>query len=557
GVAQGASTTNTIFQTLWDGGGVDTYDFSNYTTNLTVDLNPGGWTTTSTVQLAKLGFSGQVARGNIANAYLYNGNTASLIENATGGTGNDSLTGNQANNVLDGGNGNDTLAGGKGNDTIIGGAGADICIIAANSIDCTISLDSLTQIFSVSTLLEGLDTLSGVEYIQFTDMTVATASISFVDTVSPTLKSSTPVDGAGNVARGANIVLTFSEAVVAGAGNVVIHKLDGTVVATIAAASLVESVVAGATVTINPSSDLAASTGYYVTIDGDAFTDLSGNDFTGINDSTTLNFTTASSTINGNSSANTLNGTADADTINGLGGNDKLYGFGGNDTLNGGSGYDTMTGGGGDDIYIVGSTGDKVVEVVNGGNDLVQSSVTLTLAANVEAIILTGSSNIGATGNGLNNIITGNSGANALSGGDGVDALFGMSGNDTLKGGNGDDGLSGGLGNDTLTGNGGADFFVFEAKLSSSNVDKITDFSVANDTIALDDFVFSMLSEGALSDGEFVKGTAATTADTHIIYNSSTGALYYDDDGTGSHAMVKFATLGTGLALTAADFVVI
>jgi len=62
GVGQGGSTTNTIFQALWDGGGVDTYDFSNYETNLTVDLNPGGWSSVGG-QLAKLGFSGQVARG--------------------------------------------------------------------------------------------------------------------------------------------------------------------------------------------------------------------------------------------------------------------------------------------------------------------------------------------------------------------------------------------------------------------------------------------------------------------------------------------------------------
>ncbi|MEQ1902329.1 MAG: M10 family metallopeptidase C-terminal domain-containing protein, partial [Devosia sp.] len=174
GAGQGASTANKIFQTIWDGGGVDTYDFSNYTTNLTVDLSPGSWSTVSSAQLAVLGFSGQVARGNIANAYLYGGNTASLIENAIGGTGNDTLRGNQANNILDGGNGNDSLFGGTGNDTLTGGLGTDTCVLSVKLSDCTISFDSLTSIFTITSLLEGIDTLSGMEYVQFSDQTVTT-----------------------------------------------------------------------------------------------------------------------------------------------------------------------------------------------------------------------------------------------------------------------------------------------------------------------------------------------------------------------------------------------
>ena len=58
-----------------DGGGTDTYDFSNYTTGVSVSLQPGGWTTTSTAQLANLG-AGHTAIGNIANAYLYHNNPA-------------------------------------------------------------------------------------------------------------------------------------------------------------------------------------------------------------------------------------------------------------------------------------------------------------------------------------------------------------------------------------------------------------------------------------------------------------------------------------------------
>src|SRR5262249_24418716 len=118
GVSQGTLAGNKIFLTIWDGGGNDTYDFSNYTTNLKVDLNPGAWTTVSTTQLASLG-SGHVAAGNIANALLFQANTASLIENAKGVTGADALTGNQADNHLTGNGGNDALDGGAGTDTAV------------------------------------------------------------------------------------------------------------------------------------------------------------------------------------------------------------------------------------------------------------------------------------------------------------------------------------------------------------------------------------------------------------------------------------------------------
>ncbi|RVG73975.1 M10 family metallopeptidase [Sinorhizobium meliloti] len=126
GIGQGAPGGNKILLTVWDGGGTDTYDFSNYATALKVDLRPGEWTTTSAAQLAKLHYDGsKVAIGNIANALQYQGDTRSLIENAKGGAGNDAITGNAAANALWGNGGNDRLIGGDGNDNLAGGAGAD------------------------------------------------------------------------------------------------------------------------------------------------------------------------------------------------------------------------------------------------------------------------------------------------------------------------------------------------------------------------------------------------------------------------------------------------
>jgi len=126
GAGQGAPGGNVVLSTVWDGGGIDTYDLSNYSNDLTIDLAPGAWTTTSSTQIARLHWSGsQLAEGNIANALLFDGDLRSLIENAIGGAGNDTINGNQADNELNGGSGYDVLSGYDGDDHLIGGVGDD------------------------------------------------------------------------------------------------------------------------------------------------------------------------------------------------------------------------------------------------------------------------------------------------------------------------------------------------------------------------------------------------------------------------------------------------
>jgi len=157
GVGQGAPGGNRVFLTVWDGGGIDTYDFSKYATNLKVDLNPGAWSTASTAQLAKLYYNGsQIAEGNVANALLYKDDVRSLIENARGGSGADSLTGNQAANTLWGNGGNDSLNGGLGNDTLLGGVGADRLDGGAGSD--TASYQDATAAVQADLLNPGLNT---------------------------------------------------------------------------------------------------------------------------------------------------------------------------------------------------------------------------------------------------------------------------------------------------------------------------------------------------------------------------------------------------------------
>ena len=126
GVGQGTPSGNRIFRTIWDGNGVDTYDLSNYSTDLQLDLAPGGWSDFNSGQLALLSIAnGIYAGGNVYNALQFNDDPHSLIENAVGGSGNDTILGNSANNVLSGNGGTDHLFGLEGSDTLAGGIGGD------------------------------------------------------------------------------------------------------------------------------------------------------------------------------------------------------------------------------------------------------------------------------------------------------------------------------------------------------------------------------------------------------------------------------------------------
>jgi Ca2+-binding RTX toxin-like protein len=147
-------------------------------------------------------------------------------------------------------------------------------------------------------------------------------------------------------------------------------------------------------------------------------------------DTFVIKITNTINNITGTSGNNVIQGTANNDNIQGLSGDDKLFGLAGNDTLNGGSGKDSMTGGLGNDTYIIDTTSDKIVENPDEGTDTVRSSISYSLGNNLENLVLTGTSNLAAIGNALNNSITGNKGNNTLDGKAGDDTLTGESGND-------------------------------------------------------------------------------------------------------------------------------
>jgi Ca2+-binding RTX toxin-like protein len=159
-------------------------------------------------------------------------------------------------------------------------------------------------------------------------------------------------------------------------------------------------------------------------------------------------------------------------------------------------------------------------------------------------------------GNGRDNVLGGGRGDDALWGRGGIDIIDGGSGNDKLYGEGGNDILIGGLGQDTMVGGRGYDIFGFDTRPSSSNIDVIDDFSVKYESILLDKKIFKVPadSKGYLRSSAFWTGSAAHDSNDRIIYDKSTGALYYDADGTGSKAAVQFAQLDANLRLTYKDF---
>jgi Ca2+-binding RTX toxin-like protein len=188
----------------------------------------------------------------------------------------------------------------------------------------------------------------------------------------------------------------------------------------------------------------------------------------------------------------------------------------------------------GNNIYRVTHSNAIVLERAGEGTDTVKSTVSYTLADGVSVEKLMTNNNSGAasinlTGNELAQTIVGNAGNNVIDGKGGMD---------------------------TLTGGTGSDKFSFTTALNG-NVDRITDFNVRYDTITLDDAIFKGLAIGALATGAFVKGPSSTQADDRIIYDPTTGKLYFDEDGAGGADQVQFAVLGANLNVTAADFLLI
>ncbi|MBD2677680.1 MULTISPECIES: calcium-binding protein [Nostoc] len=284
---------------------------------------------------------------------------------------------------------------------------------------------------------------------------------------------------------------------------------------------------------------------------------------------------------------NTLNGGAGDDNLSASAstGNNLLSGDDGNDTLSisgyydgdnyeeynsRSSGNNTLNGGVGDDtLSASGSDGDNLLFGGDGNDSLSISGYYKYTPydnpyeprdlSNTYDSRSSGKNTLnGGTGNDTLNA-GGSTGDNLLDGGDSNDILIASNatGKNTLKGGNGNDTLTGGKGNDSLIGGSGIDTFVFNS--FNQGVDKISDFNTTNEVIQVSAAGFGGgLSAGVLKTSQLRIGASATTSTQRFIYNSTTGGLFFDQDGSaGAFAQVQFAQLSTGLPLTNNNFVVV
>lgn len=225
---------------------------------------------------------------------------------------------------------------------------------------------------------------------------------------------------------------------------------------------------------------------------------------------------------------------------------DKLYGNSSGNTLSGGLGNDL--------IYVgTGTASDRV----DGGSGV--DGVSYAYAGSRVNVNLNLTTAQATGGSGTDTILNvenlyGSAYGDTLSGNASGNQLYGAAGNDILNGMGG---------NDTLNGGAGLDTFVFNTALSAmGNKDTITDFNVTDDTIQLENAIFTKLTTlGALATANFCANATgiATDSNDFICYNTTTGALSYDADGSGAGASVAFAVLGTTVhpMLTAADFVIV
>jgi Ca2+-binding RTX toxin-like protein len=424
------------------------------------------------------------------------------IENAKGGQSSDSITGTSGNNRLEGNNGADTLDGGSGTDSLYGGAGNDVLIQnfgGPNEImDGGDGNDTGDWTYNTSdnwviSLLDGTARIGGTAYAQLTSIENLRGGGSH-DSLIGDSGDNRLEGGLGNDTL--NGLAGGTDTLGGGQGNDLYRVGSST--------TIIEE-------TGGQGSDTVYSAVSFSLAANDSIERLG----------TIASAATTAINLTGNALAQVITGNAGNNVLNdgGAGGNDTLYGYGGNDT------------------YRVYNAGTQIEEAGGQGSDTVYSAVSFSLAANdsierLGTIASAATTAINLTGNALSQTITGNAGQNRL---------------------------NGGAGNDTISGFGGNDTFVFNTALGAGNVDTVTDFTAGGDRIELENAVFTGLATGVLAASAFVANLTgiATTAAQRIIYETDTGDLFFDADGSGAGARVRFATLDAGLGLANTDFLVV
>ena len=315
---------------------------------------------------------------------------------AQGLGGDDSLLGGAGADSLDGGTQNDTLDGNGGADTLIGGAGDDVFFFNKGDVGAGESIEGDDGI---------TDSGDDIAFVQTSTDFSNAAAISNINEI--------------RLNGGQQATFTGAQA----------HNRDWRINALGAGSQLNVNAAAGASVQLSN-----------LVVNGAALAIV-------------LNGAAGNEDLGGSSYADTIYGNAGNDYMEGGDGGDLLDGGADNDTIVGGSGVDTYVGGAGDDHFFIDDAGETVAENLSEGIDTVHTTVSHTLDANVENLILiNGAGAIDGTGNTLANTITGNESDNVLIGDSGADTIFGGAGNDVLDGGEGLDSLDGGDGDDLIAG---------------------------------------------------------------------------------------------------------
>ncbi|MBO6503936.1 MAG: M10 family metallopeptidase C-terminal domain-containing protein [Kordiimonadaceae bacterium] len=436
------------FLTIWDYGGDDTLSVSGNRA-VKLDLTPGSWSNVGTTVEYWDGSS-----------FFTNSDTVfimpdTVIENATGAEGDDTIVGNDADNVLLGNGGADTISGGAGADTLDGGAGDDQLTGGAGEDIFTIEGDDVVSDFE-----------NGVDKIAFE---TGENNLNLID-ITQVGDDVRVQDSSGNSV----LILNISASLI-DVSDIVDGVEDGQYLVGTNAAELIE---------------------------GDASDD-------------TIEGGRGEDTLNGGDGADKLLGGTQADLIYGGDGGDSLLGGNGNDTVLGEAGNDTLTGSIGNDNLSGGSQGDRLfgddgADTLDGGGGsdrvdylkddddiLVDLETGETSGGYAEGDVLINIESLfGGKGNdtlrgledgsrlhgaGGDDIVSGRSGDDILAGGNGNDSVIGGAGDDVLNGNRGDDTLIGGTGDDFMIGSAGADTFVFNA---GDGDDTIRDFR-SNDILDL------------------------------------------------------------------------
>ncbi|MFZ2268248.1 MAG: M10 family metallopeptidase, partial [Azonexus sp.] len=534
--------SSTYHQTIWDGGGIDAITYTSSAGGL-IDLRAG------VSYGSKLGNAVYV--NDVYGTHLYSVNNiwisyGVVIENATGGSGNDQLVGNDVGNVLNGGAGADTLIGGLGDDTYVIDNVGDLVSELSNQGTDLVQIGIATAGGSY-TLTDNVENATLSSVVAFKIIGNSLDNILIGNTGNDTLDGGAGNDtmngGAGNDTYYTDSV---ADVITDSAGtDTVIASDNYSIGSTIENLTLTAW---GHTGTGNALANILTGAGndtliggagddtYYLTGGDIALEDVSGGTETVVaSASYTLGdnlenlILTGSDPIEGagNSLNNTLTGNSGDNFLFGDAGNDSLVGGAGNDSLRGGVGTDSLIGGSGDDTYIIDLTAtnavqDILTEAASAGTDTLavyggsalSTAVTISLAANFENLNVseTGAAKLNLIGNSANNFLTGNDADNILDGGAGSDTLIGGAGNDTYVVDSFSDLIYENFGGDTA---GTADTVII--KIASSGVFTLGDF-IENATLS-STVAFSLI-------GNFLDNT--------LIGNSGNDTL---DGGTGIDAM--------------------